>query len=191
MTWYADLSPIDYFRSHSSPSFRAVGWLGEGHPFPQDEVRPEFFQRLCLLLVDPWDPHEFRGFHDCEFCPPDDGPALHLHLPQISVGDELVTMGVSNLFVPAQRCVYVAPSLIAHYVRDHGYAPPPDFVDAVLRCPEPHSEEYLKARRQLPLDDFVRWKLRCRESRSREYIEALRASGADDLVNWTPWWLSR
>ena len=27
---------------------------------------------------------------------------------------------------------YVAPSLIAHYVRDHGYAPPAEYVDAVM-----------------------------------------------------------
>ena len=191
MTWYADLGPIDYFRSDSSPSFRAVGWLGEGHAFPQDEVSPEFFERLCLLLVDPWDPHGFRGFHDCEFCPPYDGPRIREHLPQISVGDQVVTMGVLNLFVPGDGCVYVAPSLIAHYVRDHRYAPPPEFIDAVLRCPEIHSEEYLNARRQLSRDDFVRWKLQGGEPRSRGYIEALRASGAEDLVKWTPWWLSR
>lgn len=27
---------------------------------------------------------------------------------------------------------YVAPSLIAHYVRDHGYAPPAEYVEAVM-----------------------------------------------------------
>ena len=51
----------------------------------------------------------------------------------------------------------------------------PEFIDAVLRCPEMHSEEYLKAQRRLSPDDFVRWNLRCREPRSPEYIETLRA----------------
>ena len=27
--------------------------------------------------------------------------------------------------------VYAAPELIAHYVEDHGYLPPPEFVEAV------------------------------------------------------------
>jgi len=185
MTWYADLGPIDYFRSDSSPSFRAVGWLGEGHPFPQDEVSTEFFDRLCMLLVDPWDPHGFRGFHECEFCPTDEVP----HLRQLSVRDQVAKMGVNNLFVPGDGCVYVAPSLIAHYIRDHRYAPPHVFVEAVLRCPEMHSEEYLKARRELLVDDFMRWNLRCREPRSLEYIHALRTSGAEDVANWAPWWI--
>ena len=204
MTWYADLGPLDYFRDHGDPSLRAVGWLGAGHPFPQGEVSPEAFQRLCELLVDPWEPAEFRGFHTCEFCPPHrigvpfaefirmpvEKRKRVSSLPQIPVGSQIVKMGVSNLFVPGEECVYVAPSLIAHYIREHRYSPPPQFVEAVMRCPEPHSEEYLAARRTLPVDEFFKWLFQRRETRSPEYVEALRASGANELAERIPWWLS-
>ena len=223
MTYYADLGPIDYFRDLSFPALRAVGWLGPSYPYQQGEVRLEFFERLCVLLLDPWDPVMFRGSHECELCswevPPasEDSMALEEELMRtlppgeerstrfrelyarmggirrrpepIRVGDQVLSMGQLNLFVPGEGCVYVAPSLIAHYIRTHGYAPPGEFVEAVLQCPEMHSEEYLKARRDLPKSEFWDWLWQCPEPRSEEYREALRASGAEKLANWIPWHL--
>jgi hypothetical protein len=52
-------------------------------------------------------------------------------------------MGVSNLFVPADGRVFVAPSLIV-YVDAHGYAPPVEFQRAVLKCPPMKSTAYLR-----------------------------------------------
>jgi len=42
MTVYADLGSIDDFGGSGSPSWRAVGWLGEGHAFTQGEVSKKF-----------------------------------------------------------------------------------------------------------------------------------------------------
>ena len=61
------------------------------------------------------------------------------------VGETTLTLGCSNLWVPANGCVYVAPSLIAHYIRILEYKPPAEFVDAVMRCPEMNSPEYHRA----------------------------------------------
>lgn len=54
-------------------------------------------------------------------------------------------MGTSNLFVPAEGFLYVAPSLILHYMDAHDYSPPVDFQRAVMACPAMRSMEYLKA----------------------------------------------
>jgi len=35
--------------------------------------------------------------------------------------------------------------MILHYVKEHGYLPPADFVEAVMACPIPGSDEYRKA----------------------------------------------
>ena len=32
--------------------------------------------------------------------------------------------------------------MIVHYIEQHGYSPPAEFVSAVLRCPLPDTEEY-------------------------------------------------
>jgi len=156
MAIYADLGPIDYFRSATS-SWRAVGWLGEGHPFRQGEVSGAFFDRLCTLLLSPWQRFGFLGFHGCDLCPDDlprglDGAEIREVLRRrfreqntMQVGANELLMGCKNLWVPGTGCVYVAPSLIAHYVRAHRYAPPEEFIDAVLRCPDTHSPEYRAA----------------------------------------------
>jgi hypothetical protein len=47
--------------------------------------------------------------------------------------------------VPDHAAVYQAPSLILHYIRSHRYHPPERFLEAVLACPEPGSEEYFAA----------------------------------------------
>lgn len=57
----------------------------------------------------------------------------------------VVHFGATNLYVPAEGCVYVAPSMIAHYVEVHSYEPPAAFWDAVMNCPEMGSETYRQA----------------------------------------------
>ena len=57
----------------------------------------------------------------------------------------VVHFGASNLYLPAEGCVYVAPSMIAHYVDVHSYEPPAAFWEAVMNCPEMGSETYRQA----------------------------------------------
>ena len=209
MTWYADLGPLDYFEGSTATSWRAVGWLGEDHPYAQGEVSARFFERLCSLLLDPWQPAMFLGGHACELCPwevspgPDPGGTfsslerrrrvlgVRRKSEPISIDGQLVEMGTANLWIPGDGCVYVAPSLIAHYIRAHRYAPPQTFVEAVLRCPDIHTEEYRKASRDLPEDDFVEWLKTCPDPRTEAYRDALRASGAPELADWVAWWRQR
>jgi hypothetical protein len=54
----------------------------------------------------------------------------------------VVHFGASNLYVPGNGCVYVAPSMIAHYVDVHSYEPPTAFWEAVMNCPEMGSDTY-------------------------------------------------
>jgi hypothetical protein len=64
----------------------------------------------------------FGGIHTCEFC-----SKAH---------------GVGNFGVPCDGLLFVAPEMVVHYVEQHGYSPPPEFVAAVLRAPLPDTEEY-------------------------------------------------
>jgi hypothetical protein len=58
---------------------------------------------------------------------------------------DYIHFGAHNLYVPAEGCVYVAPSMIAHYVDVHSYEPPAVFWGAVMNCPEMGSETYRQA----------------------------------------------
>lgn len=59
-----------------------------------------------------------------------------------------VGSGVS-LFVPGDAVIYVSPTSITHYIDAHGYQPPAEFCDAVLRCPPMRSVAYLRALRAI------------------------------------------
>ena len=137
MTYYADLSPCDYFGM--DVRLVAVGWLDPAHPHAQGEVDETVVAKLVALAANPWEPASCAGHHACPFFRFSGGPATFEH------DGVSVVMGASNVFVPAQDRVYVTPSLVLHYIDAHGYAPPQEFVDAVLACPQMRSMDYLKA----------------------------------------------
>ena len=107
---------------------RAIGWLHPDHPYTKGEVCAEFLSRLkefvahCRQSANALYFGAFGGFHTCEFC----GKAL----------------GIGNFGVPSGDLLFVAPEMVVHYIQQHGYCPPAEFVGAVLQSPLPDTEEY-------------------------------------------------
>jgi len=70
-----------------------------------------------------------RGFHRCEFCKfdkPQIGPIYaELH-------GETAYLGFAEIRAThPDGTIFVAPTMIFHYVRDHKYKPPEKFIEAV------------------------------------------------------------
>ncbi len=140
MTWYPDLGPIDYFPVRDASTLRAVGWLNAEHEFDAGPTTTDDFERLCELFVDPWKPPwSAAGYHQCELCAHTGGPS------SIHFRDHTIHIGLVNLFVPSGELIYVAPSLILHYVDAHHYRPPEEFLAAVRACPPMRSMEFKRA----------------------------------------------
>ena len=121
----------------------AIGWLESGHEFPRGDVNRQFVHKLADLLINPWQPATAMGRHSCGFCRLTGGPSS-FRLDDAAYASE-VSMGISNLWLPADGFLYVAPSLILHYMDAHGYVPPGEFQAAVMACPTMRSINYLKA----------------------------------------------
>jgi hypothetical protein len=138
-----DLTSIWLPPSEGSPKLLAVGWLEPGYDYQQGEVGEEFARKLVDLLVNPWQPAMAMGRHPCGFCRLSGGPAS-FRFGNLASSSE-VRMGVSNLWLPAEGFLFVAPSLILHYMDAHGYSPPDEFQAAVIACPPMRSMDYLKA----------------------------------------------
>ncbi|MFK7999338.1 MAG: hypothetical protein AB8H86_07055 [Polyangiales bacterium] len=118
----------------------AMGWLGPQSVFSTGPVAPAFFGRLMELLIDPWQPAVFASFDSCDLCQFTNGPA------HVSFGESRVGVGERIVFVPSETGeLFVAPSLIAHYIDAHHYQPPARFVSAVTKCPPMRSMAYLRA----------------------------------------------
>jgi len=103
------------------PHVRAVGWLDATHSFSTGPVeaavldRIRAFAQAWRLSVEALEWPCAAGDHTCELC------------------GSFEASG--NLGVPAGDILFVCPEMIAHYVGNHDYLPPKEFVDAILRAP--------------------------------------------------------
>jgi hypothetical protein len=114
-----DLSPYG-----DSPRRLNVGWLENGHPFPQGEVPDKFAERLFRICLKS---RKTRGFHLCTFCPQSPEKRIYSHK------GKNISFGSGEIAVKGKNWkTYVAPDLIYHYVVEHHYSPPPAFIEAVL-----------------------------------------------------------
>ncbi|HYE21353.1 MAG TPA: hypothetical protein VEA69_23100, partial [Tepidisphaeraceae bacterium] len=113
------------------PGTVSVGWLHPDHPFPQADVAPEFLAKLkeyadrCPASAAALGLGAAGGYHTCEFC-----ERAH---------------GTANFGVPDGDRLFFSPEMIAHYVEAHRYAPPAEFVAAVMASPLPGTREYVDA----------------------------------------------
>jgi hypothetical protein len=126
MTWYPDLGKKTIVTE--GPHVRAIGWLSSEHEFPTGVVPPAVLERVrefCQRWQDGLEALSFglcMGPHQCELC--------HSFLASGNVG------------VPAGDLLYVFPEMLAHYIEAHRYAPPAEFVTAILASPLPGTPEY-------------------------------------------------
>ncbi len=111
MTYFEDLTPHTYTECQVERGVLNVGWLGGGHEFPTGEASRKFVFALSKMCLSPI--HLHRGFHGCEYCR---GKAE---------GNGQIRVCHAN------GTWYASPQLIGHYVADHEYLPPADFIDAV------------------------------------------------------------
>jgi hypothetical protein len=135
--YYQDLTPYQYiFVEKDSPTLN-IGWLDSPHEYPQGQVSKLFLERLWLFCQSPV--NQTRGFHECEFCAE---PSFGVQLEQ---GDEQLWLGSAEIRVFAlDGTAYAAPNMIYHYIVDHHYLPPAEFVQAVVEGPLPDTPEYLE-----------------------------------------------
>ncbi len=104
----------------------AVGWLDSNHSYNKGEVSLDLYEKLKELCKSPWQPFISAGYHSCNLCQ-FDGPSFK-----------------SNLYIPHEGKIYIAPTAVEHYVATHRYLPPTIFIAAVLACPKMNSIQYKK-----------------------------------------------
>jgi hypothetical protein len=93
----------------------AVGWLEVDHPYRRGEVDPDWLRALTEFAREPWQPVICSGVHRCSLCGP--RPVLD------PIAFHRLVIGASNLLIPGDHEVFVAPELIVHYITGHGYRP--------------------------------------------------------------------
>jgi hypothetical protein len=131
MAYFPDLSAYTYdHRAEPDPKVLNVGWLSDDEDFVRGPVSERFISTLRRLAPI----NLYKGHHNCEFCPRPIYTKTKrglLHIEEIPG-----TTGNGEIHVPGPNGItFVAPTLILHYVTEHQYLPPQEFIDAVLRQP--------------------------------------------------------
>lgn len=131
--YFKDLTKYEYRTKENSLN---IGWLQEGHSFDKGDVPAEFIAKLWTYLRYPT--QVCRGFHVCDLCenPEKSVPIVEYKGQKREVGYYEIRVWGKN------GNMYAAPSLILHYILQHGYKPPQEFIDAVMDSEDADSEEY-------------------------------------------------
>jgi hypothetical protein len=112
-------------------SIRAIGWLSSSCNFIRGASPSDFVERLRELTA-AWTETArilewpaVAGPHTCELCG--------------------VATAAGIVGVPSSDFLYVAPEMALHYVEQHDYLPPQEFIDAVRACPDPATPAFHQA----------------------------------------------
>jgi len=137
--YFPDLELLRYdegpFRAENwSAPLLAVGWLEHPNAFPTGAIDDAVISKLKALVEQARGRMDsFLGMMDCTFC-----RAANLPGPGPIWSQE-------NVFIPGTNAVYVAPGGIIHYIEQHSYCPPSEFLQAVLQCPNLATRMYRDA----------------------------------------------
>lgn len=137
--YYPDLSEFSCDpRKPSDTTLKCVGWLSARNYYPKKPAERHFLDALWWLCRHPIVEH--RGFHECEFCSPPQSKQVYGDW-----GGSRIKLGSKLIFVfGSDSTAYVCPDMIFHYVLEHDYAPPEEFVRAVESGPRPGTLEFAR-----------------------------------------------
>ena len=125
--YFEDFSIYSYHPSGAGENIVNIGWLEKGRPFKTCEsanliLVEKLIQRFDDRVV------RTRGFHQCGFCKKPRIPVIHT-----GKNGEKYSLGSAEFRIKSKSCeyTYAAPDLIIHYILEHNYCPPNDFIDSV------------------------------------------------------------
>jgi hypothetical protein len=138
MAYYPDLSPEKrpIGKNGLFYEYVQVGWLNIENPYSHGKVSEEFLLSLWDYCRHPV--KRARGFHTCDLCLPTDFEGLTL----VKFREQIIKLGDGISFVFTDDKNYCFPNLIFHYVTEHHYCPPQEFIEAVINSAKPNSKEY-------------------------------------------------
>jgi hypothetical protein len=117
--------------------FMTVGWVDDSPSSQRDPIDPAFVDRLAELL-ETWE--SLMAILCVDHCGQCDNNSRTMRYKGKQIN---ITTG--RLVVPGENRCYIAPPMILHSIVAHGYVPPREFCDAVMRCPPRGTPEYRAA----------------------------------------------
>ena len=138
-TYISDLAPYpitEIDRSHKY-DLVAIGWLNPVYDYPVGDVSIDFSIRIERFCTKPL--IRTFGAEFCSLCGVEEVVQI-----QLQSGKKFTLYGANEIRILSldRSKVYAAPDILLHYIVYHYYAPPQEFIDAVLVAPLPGTPEY-------------------------------------------------
>lgn len=113
-----------------------IGWLGDAGSFPQGMVSEEFLMNL-------WEYYKCPVFSTRKKYQNVSLDGYWKFFTAAS-NDRESELGSSEIRVIDEEkgVIYASPDLIIHYIVNHNYMPPREYIKAVIEGPKPNSEAY-------------------------------------------------
>lgn len=152
--YYEDLSLYSYRVNTNETSYN-IGWLGRDYSngkypaYSKGEVSEQFVDKLWKYLKYPV--NIYRGMHYCELC------TNNANILKYKGEERKVGYYEMRVFSKTGK-VYAAPSMILHYIKEHNYKPPKEFIDAVMEG-DASSKEYIDKLLEYKKDYYINLRL--------------------------------
>lgn len=128
MAYFEDLSPYAYGRAEPDQFILNIGWLSYENTYQTGTVDKKKLDKLRILVSEPI--NLSRGLYECEFCPPSIYEKVDGHF--VGKKTRSCPSGNGEIRVKGKNgIIYVAPTLITHYIEEHNYLPPEEFLNAI------------------------------------------------------------
>lgn len=134
MTIYSDMTSYKYLADVLDPNVLNVGWIGADATYAKGPVSDLVIDRLKEFTK--FSIATTRGGHMCDLCDPNKVVFVH-------IDSQKYLLGTAELRVfSEQGAVFTCPDMLLHYVQQHKYCPPREFLEALMECPLPSSPRY-------------------------------------------------
>jgi len=177
VAYFPDLSEYTYIKHLCRPNTLNVGWLDATHPFEKEKTSAEVVSILwdyCKYSIGQTRGFQFCGINCCEY-------SGTIEYRRSGV---LLKLGSAEVRVfGAADKIYAAPNLVYHYVSEHDYKMPDEFVIALMSGPPPGSDEYLERLRASNIPSSMTLSNYTREEAIRRIRTAAQAKGGSDRSN--------
>ncbi|MEQ8822269.1 MAG: hypothetical protein RLY93_18700 [Sumerlaeia bacterium] len=131
MAWAPDLSYYSYNLNRPLKNVFNVGWLDARHDFDRGRVDPITIVKI-RHIINRRECRLTRRACRCGFCAQESEQTPSNLTDARLAGSDTAPHSHGEIWVPAHGgYVFAAPSLIAHFIENHGYRPPEQFLDAV------------------------------------------------------------
>ena len=134
---------VHSFTGKEIPGMLAVGFLNRKVPFEKggSALPIDLIDKLKLLLREKGNfrGNIIRGQEPCCLC-------------SEYYSKDGIKLGISELWIPYGDLIYVTPDFILHYIEEHDFMPPEEFIDALKSLDLEQSFEAEKINEQLIFD---------------------------------------